>query len=94
VNAHHLINTYRPHQARESLIVMMESQLAEGRKETEQCEKMKKKVEERLQFMARSVPDAGVGRADKAIDQVVPGKSPQQTKIRRMWGEIYALDDT
>jgi hypothetical protein len=73
---------------------MMENQLAEGRKEIEQCEKMKKKVEERLQFMARSVPEAGVGSADGAIDHVVSRKSLQQNKIRRMWEKIYALEDT
>jgi len=45
INFHHLLNEYRPHQARESLILMMESQLARSKSETEGIERMKAKVE-------------------------------------------------
>jgi mediator of RNA polymerase II transcription subunit 7 len=45
INFHHLLNEYRPHQARESLIMMMESQLARSKAETEGIKNMKAKVE-------------------------------------------------
>ncbi|KAL5328266.1 hypothetical protein ACEPPN_001764 [Leptodophora sp. 'Broadleaf-Isolate-01'] len=45
VNFHHLLNEYRPHQARESLILMMQDQLERSRAETRAIGEMKKKVE-------------------------------------------------
>lgn len=45
INIHHLLNQYRPHQARESLILLMEDQVARANAETEGIYAMKKKVE-------------------------------------------------
>ena len=45
INAHHLLNLYRPHQARESLILMMEEQLDRSREEIRQMDKVKAEVE-------------------------------------------------
>ncbi|TAQ83873.1 hypothetical protein B7494_g7803 [Chlorociboria aeruginascens] len=44
-NVHHLLNEYRPHQARESLIQLMQDQLDKSRAETDSILKMKEKVE-------------------------------------------------
>lgn len=49
VNFHHLINEYRPHQARESLISMMQSQLDRTRAETNAIRDAKDKAERVLE---------------------------------------------
>ncbi|KAB8294063.1 hypothetical protein EYC80_009519 [Monilinia laxa] len=53
VNFHHLLNEYRPHQARESLILMMQDQLDRSRAETEGIMKMKEKVEGLLESLGQ-----------------------------------------
>lgn len=54
VNFHHLLNTYRPHQARESLILMMQAQLEKSRKETQGIKEMKAKVEGLIQGLGQT----------------------------------------
>jgi len=54
LNFHHLLNEYRPHQARESLILMMQDQLDRSRAETQGIRDMKEKVEGILEGLSQA----------------------------------------
>ncbi|KAF2456741.1 MED7 protein-domain-containing protein [Lineolata rhizophorae] len=60
LNAHALINKYRPHQERETLILMMEEELEMKRAEVDAVKRMKDKVEGVLDALAKDVPDAAL----------------------------------
>ncbi|KAF1982108.1 hypothetical protein K402DRAFT_457542 [Aulographum hederae CBS 113979] len=53
VNVLQLVNEYRPHQARESMIMMMEEQLERGNKEIDDIKNMKEKVENVMEQLQR-----------------------------------------
>ncbi|KAK7534863.1 mediator of RNA polymerase II transcription subunit 7 [Phyllosticta citribraziliensis] len=59
VNCHSLINEYRPHQARASLIMMMEDQLRRKREEVEGVKKMGDKIEAVLAGLGKESVDVG-----------------------------------
>jgi mediator of RNA polymerase II transcription subunit 7 len=87
LNMHALINEYRPHQARETLIRLMEQQVARKRAEVEGVKKMAVKVKETLEGFEKQTPQ----RADLAdTGSEVPlrlgvNKSDKQ---REMWAAM------
>lgn len=57
VNMHQLINEYRPHQARETLIQMMEEQLERKKAEVEGIKRMREKVDAILEGLKKQLPE-------------------------------------
>jgi mediator of RNA polymerase II transcription subunit 7 len=88
-NAHALVNEYRPHQARETLMHMMEDQLERKRAEIEGVRKMKAKVEETLAEFKKAAPQ----RDNTArIEDDARGSLEEKDREmqRHMW---YAMDE-
>ncbi|OJJ86245.1 mediator complex subunit MED7 [Aspergillus glaucus CBS 516.65] len=88
INAHHLLNLYRPHQARESLIMMMEEQLDRTREEIREMDKVKADIEGTLEQLKAEGIDA-----DAALDSKNGGKpsnSKQSTKESQL---VWSLMD-
>lgn len=75
-NALHLINEYRPHQARESLIMMMEKQIQAKRDEIEQVKTMKEKVDTLL---------AGLGKVETDGTSALSHETPAPASAVELW---------
>ena len=83
-NMHALINEYRPHQARETLIREMERQVERKKKEIEGVRKMKDRVGEVLGGFGRQVPSERA--EDKSDDFAITGEADRRREAQRhMW---------
>jgi len=91
IHMHHLINEFRPHQARETLRVMLEKQKRERLETVEKFQKHLRCVEEMLQSCVRALPDAceldtklvvklEPDSGDTAASAVLPGTSAAKTQ--------------
>lgn len=76
INFHHLLNEYRPHQARESLIQMMQNQLDRSRAETQGIMEMKEKVEGILE---------GLSQAKLKEEELREGEEKRVEEGRDIW---------
>lgn len=88
VHMHHLINEYRPHQARETLRVMMEVQKRQRLETAERFQKHLERVVEMIQGCLASLPDdlPQMDGAEASVDAVrstpTPGGSATATTPR------------
>ncbi|KAF1912170.1 MED7 protein-domain-containing protein [Ampelomyces quisqualis] len=89
-NMHALINEYRPHQARETLIREMERQVERKKKEIEGVRKMQDRVGEVLEGFRRDVPEekANDGAAEVAV---VSEDDRRRDAQRHMWQGMEEL---
>lgn len=90
-NMHALINEYRPHQARETLIKKMEEQVERKKREIEGVRKMSEKVRSVLDGFGRDME--GLQREDKIIEPdervMVPSAGDVRLAAQRyMWDTL------
>jgi len=87
-NMHALINEYRPHQARETLILEMERQVARKKREIEGVRKMKDRVSEVLEGFGRELPGEKVEKSEEVA--VKSEEDRRRSAQRCMW---QAMDE-
>ncbi|KAF2804727.1 MED7-domain-containing protein [Mytilinidion resinicola] len=88
-NAHHLINEYRPHQARETLILMMEDQLEKARAEVEGIKGMKQKINDVLGGLGKATLESTDGIPLEGEN--LPPPSPEEKRKeeqRLIWNTL------
>jgi len=95
INAHHLLNLYRPHQARESLILMMEEQLDRTREEIRQMDQIKEKIEGLLeQLRAEGLEaDSTTESANKETEKRMEPDDKEVEDARQVWDLLDEHDD-
>lgn len=88
-NMHALINEYRPHQARETLINIMEKQLERKKAEVAGIKRMSQKVEETLRDFAKNAPDAATSLGPEHA-AALSAEEKRKESQRHMW---QAMDE-
>lgn len=86
INFHHLLNEYRPHQAREQVILLMENEVARVRSEREGIENMRVKVQSLLENLGKT--PLLEERLPKFEDPKVVEKEKQDEYEQSIWQEL------
>jgi mediator of RNA polymerase II transcription subunit 7 len=89
-NVHALVNEYRPHQARETLVHMMQDQVDRKRAEVMAVRQMKDKVAAALVEFERNAPDHAAGASPEDSATASAGDKRKETQ-RYMWNAMEEL---
>lgn len=82
------MNEYRPHQARESLILMMQDQLDRSREEVKGIEMMKLKVEGILEGLGNAkLAEKDIGGGNDDTD----AEDEEVQELRDVWDEVWKV---
>lgn len=94
LNAHHLINEYRPHQAREAVIEMVEKQLESRRAEVEGVKRMREKVDTVLAGLGDEKVAVTVEEAGKDVEVKLEEEKRRRKRNReeRVWRALEAIE--
>ncbi|CAN3357101.1 mediator of RNA polymerase II transcription subunit 7 [Diutina catenulata] len=83
ININHLLNTYRPHQSRESLIMFLRKQIEQKRKEMDEIDKVSADVRQKIAGLTKDdldeYEDPAVEDAD--VDTETPADAGQRTRL-------------
>jgi mediator of RNA polymerase II transcription subunit 7 len=95
INAHHLLNLYRPHQARESLILMMEEQLESTRNQIQEMDDVKNRVERLLEQLTAEGLDAQRSGPEESSNEAnaVQFDSKTVEEARQLWELLKDEDE-
>lgn len=66
INMHHLLNEYRPHQSRESLILLMESQLEDKRREIADLKQKNEQVQNKVADLTKQFDSVLLEKNEKS----------------------------
>jgi mediator of RNA polymerase II transcription subunit 7 len=89
VNIHVLINSYRPHQAREGVVNMLKDKIDDARAEIRESQKLKERVEGFLRGLEVE-QQARAGQRDGTNSSAM---SAEEEKMKRMWRIIRSMGD-
>jgi len=93
INMHHTINEWRPHQTREALISLMQTQLDRTQAETKALREVTESARRVLESLGSIEAAAGGDKASEADAAAADGDKKETNESRNSTGTWIALDD-
>lgn len=94
INMHHLLNEYRPHQSRESLILLMESQLEDKRREITDLKKKNEEVQQKVADLTKQFDSVLLDKPGKSDVGSINGRRKSRTTSVVEQGMEPRVDET
>lgn len=85
LNAHHLVNEYRPHQGLEALITLMEERVKMGREQIEVCKEVVERAEALVGGLKEEVVKIPLAEADE--------EEQEETADQKHYEDVWAAMD-